>query len=327
MSEFVHHHEVLNGLRYHFVTAGEGPPVLLLHGFPDLWLGWRPVMEHLVAAGFSVIAPDLRGFGESQAAEGTEEATAFDVMGDLIALLDHLGLARVAVVGHDWGAEVAWTIVRVRPDRFTAIVALSVPFAPRGPASLPQMLAATAPPDLYMLYFLEEGVAEKELDLDPSTFLRRLFYTNSGDRPGDDVPSMRLAANGRLTDALDTPPASWNGLSSADMEDYVSAFSRTGFRAALNTYRSLHRNWQLLAGWADRSVTVPAFYIGASRDLVLHFPGMRDLVTAMPDLLPMAEPPIIFEGVGHFIQMERPAETADLIAQFLNKYLASFQHQ
>lgn len=320
MTVFTHHQLRLNGLDYHFVTAGKGPAILFLHGFPDLWIGWRPVMERMVDAGYSVIAPDLRGFGGSEAAKGVDAATAIDVMGDLIALLDHLGLQRVAVVAHDWGAEVGWTIVRLRPDRFGAIAALSVPYAPRGPASLPQILAATAPPDLYMLYFLEEGVAEEELDADPKMFLRRLFYTNWGGRTGNDIPSMRLAPNGRLTDGLDEPPTSANLLSDEELDIYVSAYSRTGFRGALNTYRSLHRNWELLAGWADTIVTVPALYIGGDRDIVLHFPGMRDLVEAMPALLPRAQPPVILEGVGHFIQMERPEETAGLLQSFLARY-------
>ena len=320
MTQFVHHHAPLNGFDYHFVTAGDGPPVLLLHGFPDLWSGWRPVMEALVDHGYSVIAPDLRGFGETRAAEGVEDATAVDLMGDLLALLDHLGLKQVAVVAHDWGAEIGWTIVRLRPDRFAAIAALSVPFAPRGPASLPRMLADTAPPDFYMLYFLEEGLAEQELDADPEEFLRRLFYTNSGDRPGDDVPAMRLAPNGRLVDGLEEPPAAWDLPHGEGLASSVAAFERTGFRGALNTYRSLHRNWMLLAGWADVPVIVPALYIGGSRDIVLRFPGMLELVGAMPTLVPNSEPPVILEGAGHFIQIERPDETARLLAEFLDRH-------
>lgn len=319
MTEFTHHQVQLNRLTYHFVTAGAGPEILLLHGFPDLWIGWRPVMERLVAAGYSVIAPDMRGFGGSEPAPGSDQATAFDVMGDLIALLDHLALSRVAVVAHDWGADVAWTIVRLRPDRFGAIVSLSIPYTPRGEASLPQLLAAHAPPDLYMLYFLREGLAEQELDADPRTFLRRLFYTNWGGRPGDDAPFMRLAANGRLIDGLEEPPTSANLLSEDELDAYASAFERTGFRGALNTYRSLNRNWELSAGWADTTVTVPALYISGDRDVVLHFPGMKAMVDAMTTMLPQAETPVIMKGVGHFIQMERPVEVANLILSFLDR--------
>lgn len=323
VTEFVHHHERLNGLSYHFVTAGEGPPVLLLHGFPDLWIGWKRVMEQLVTSGYSVIAPDLRGFGDTEATPDIGSATAVDILGDLIALLDYLGLQSVAVVCHDWGAEVGWTIVRLRPDRFGAIVALSVPYAPRGPASLPQMLAKGAPPDHYMLYFLKEGIAEAELDADPATFLRRLFYTNWGQRVGTEPPSMRLGSTGRLIDGLDDPTGTPGPIGDEDFAIYVDAFTRTGFRGALNTYRSLHRNWELLAGWSDRSVDVPALYIGGSRDIVLQFPGMRNLVEAMPALVPKSDPPTIFEDVGHFIQMEKPVEVATLTADFLGRHCPS----
>lgn len=318
MAGFEHHHVPLNGLHQHFVTGGDGPPVLLLHGFPDTWFGWRRVMEGLIAAGYSVIAPDLRGFGATEAAQDAQSATAFDVMGDLVAILDHLSLRQVAVVAHDWGAEVGWTIVRARPDRFGAIAALSVPFAPRGPASLPKLLAATAPPDLYMLYFLEEGRAEKELDADPAGFLARLYYTNSGDMPGNGAPSMRLGASGRLSDGLVNPPDWWRDSHSEELCHYSTAFTRSGFRGALNTYRSLHRNWELLGGWADAPVNVPAFYIGGSRDLVLQFPGMQDLVTAMPKNIARCRPSVILDGVGHFIQAEKPSEVSKLIADFLD---------
>lgn len=317
MINLSHHHEVLNGLSYHFVTAGEGPPILLLHGFPDLWIGWLPVMEVLVEAGYSVIAPDMRGFGETEGAHGASEATAVDVMGDLIALLDHLGLAKVAIVAHDWGAEVGWTIVKLRPDRFGAIAALSVPYAPRGPASLPKMLAEMAPPDLYMLYFLQEGVAEKELDARPEEFLRRLYYTNWGGRPGHEMAEMRLARNGRLIEGLEEAPPGWTTPDAAHLEAYVAAFKRTGFRTALNTYRSLHRNWELSAGWQDLPISVPALYIGGSRDIVLHFPGMQSLIDAMQQLIADARPPVLLDGVGHFIQMERPNEVGNLISDFL----------
>jgi len=321
MTQFNHHQQRLNGLGYHFVTAGRGPAILFLHGFPDLWLGWRPVMSAFVEAGYQVIAPDLRGFGDTEAATGSESATAVDVLGDLVALLDHLGIESVGLMAHDWGAEVGWTAVRLRPDRFRAIVSLSVPYAPRGEMSLPQILQKTAPPDLYMLYFMEEGIAEAELDADPKTFLRRLFHTNSGCWQGQGVPPMRLGESGRLIDGLDEPDGAFSVMSEEDLDLYASTFTRTGFRGALNTYRSLHRNWELLAGWADCKVEVPALYIGAERDVVLSFPGMSDLIENMPQLVPRCAEPIILKGAGHFIQMELPEEVANLGIDFFNEHI------
>jgi pimeloyl-ACP methyl ester carboxylesterase len=317
--EFTHHYDSINGLRYHYVTAGRGPALLFLHGFPDLWRSWEPIMRLCVQAGFRVIAPDLRGFGETESQKpGT--ATAFDVLGDMIALLKLNDCDQVGLIGHDWGGELAWHLALLRPDRFAAIAALSVPYVPRGSQSLPAALRAFGPPDLYMLYFLEEGLAEQELNADPETFLRRVFYANHGMRPGP-PPTMRLSANGRLIDALDEPPPGFAYPAHFDLAHHIEAFKRTGFSPALDTYRSLHRTWELTAGWADKTVTVPALYIGGDKDIVLNFPGMRECVESMTTFLPQARSPHIFQDVGHFIQLERPTETAALLIEFFAQSL------
>ena len=315
--KFEHHHVRLNDIAYHFVTTGGGPAVLFCHGFPDLWRGWRNQMAAIAAQGYLAIAPDMRGFGETEAPENPLDYTAIDLVGDMIALLDHLSIDKVAIIGHDWGATIAWAAALLRPDRFVAVAAMSVPYTPRGPASLPAILANSAPPDLYMLYFLEPGLAEAELDPDPRTFLRRLFYSNSGDLSDGRVSSMRLAANGCLTDALEEPPAPLSWFNEDELNFYAATYERTGFRGALNTYRSLERTWQLMAAWADKTVIVPAFYIGASRDVVMHFPGMKAMVERMTEFLPNAIPPIILDGAGHFIQLERAAEVNRLLIDFL----------
>lgn len=317
---FKHHHVQLNDISYHFVTTGVGPAVLFCHGFPDLWRGWHNQMAAVAAQGYLAIAPDMRGFGETEAPEDPLAYTAIDLVGDMIALLDHLSIDKAAIIGHDWGATIAWAAALLRPDRFVAVAALSVPYTPRGPASLPAMLAKSAPPDLYMLYFLEPGLAEAELDSDPRTFLRRLFYSNSGDLSDGRIPSMRLAANGRLTDALEEPPAPLSWFNEEELNAYVVAYERTGFRGALNTYRSLDRTWQLMAAWADKVVTVPAFFIGASRDVVMHFPGMKDMVEQMTEILPNANQSVVLEGAGHFIHLERVTEVNRLLIDFLGTH-------
>jgi pimeloyl-ACP methyl ester carboxylesterase len=316
-SNFRHHHEEINGLRQHFVTAGEGPAILFLHGFPDMWLGWRPLMRAFVGAGFKVIAPDLRGHGETDAPMCSDQATALDVMGDLVAILDTLAIPHVGVIAHDWGAEIGWTAAKVRPDRFAAIAALSVPYVPYGDLSLPNILEQSAPPSFYLRYFLEEGLAEAELDQDPETFLRRIFHTSSGRRQEGGVPPL-LATEKGLIDGLEEP-CDARSLIGEDLACYVATFTRAGFRGALSSYRSLHRNWQLMSAWADRTVEVPALYIGGEWDVVLNFPGMRDLVGAMPTLLPRAEEPVIFPAVGHFIHWERPEEVGCLLLDFFRR--------
>ncbi len=314
---FQHHYSTINGLSYHFVSCGAGPAVLFCHGFPDLWRSWRAQMLALAARGYRAIAPDLRGFGESQGPQESTSYTATDVVGDLIGILDHLEIETATIVGHDWGASIAWTAALIRPDRFVGVAAVSVPYTPRGPESMVEMLRKAAPPDLYMLYFLEPGPADAELDGEPETFLRRLFYSNSGALPGGRVPSMRLSSNGRLIEALESTPEPMPWFDDSEIEIYTTAFRRTGFTPALNTYRSLHRSWELLGAWADRTVQVPALYIGGERDIVRFFPGMQDVIDQFMQLVPRARPATIVSGAGHFVHMEKPDQVNRLLLDFL----------
>jgi pimeloyl-ACP methyl ester carboxylesterase len=180
-----------------------------------------------------------------------------------------------------------------------------VPYTPRGPASLPTMLRAGAPPDLYMLYFLEHGPADTELDAQPHEFLRRLFYTNSAQLPDFVLPSMRTSADGSLVEGLEQPPGEMHWFDAAEIDIYADNFKRTGFTPALNTYRSLDRSWQLMAAWSDRTLEVPALYIGGDRDIVLNFPGMREAVDAFQTLAPHARPANIIANAGHWVHLEQ----------------------
>jgi len=313
-----HHFEEINGLRYHYVTGGKGPAIAFLHGFPDIWSGWRRLMLSFIDAGYCVVAPDWRGFGGTEPSTGPACNTVVDLTADLVAILDKLGIAQTGIVGHDLGSEVGWAAVKMRPDRFGAIVSLSVPYVPRGELSLTRMIESVAPPNFYFRYFLEEGLAEKELDADPRTFLRRIFHTNSSHNPDGASPAMYVGETG-LIDALVEPGTLATLPSPEELDVYVEAFTRTGFAGALDTYRSLHRGWELLAVFQDRTVDVPSFYIGGGWDLVLNLPGMRELVAGMPSALPQAEEPVIFPEVGHFIHWERPAEVFDLLLDFFNR--------
>lgn len=314
---FQHHYSSLNGLAYHFVTCGTGPVVLFCHGFPDLWRSWRRQMVALADQGYCAIAPDMRGFGETQGPMEPTAYTCVDLVGDMVAILDQLGIEHAAIVGHDWGATVAWAAALLRPDRFVGVAALSVPYTPHGPASMVDMLRQTAPADFYMLYFLEPGRADAELDGQPATFLRRLFYTNSASLPQGRVPTMRLSANGLLTEGLDEPPEEMPWFDDVEIAIYADAFRRSGFTPALNTYRSLHRSWELMAAWADRTVEIPALYIGGERDIVRYFPGMQEMIDGLTIMVPRAQPPMIIDKAGHFIHMESPEQVNKLLLSFM----------
>ena len=316
-----HHQTIINGLDYHFVTGGRGPTIAFLHGFPDLWCSWRKLMTEFIEAGYQVLAPDWRGFGGSARGPSQQAATCVDLSGDLIAIMDSLGIAQAGIVAHDLGSEVGWAAAKMRPDRFTAIASISVPYVPRGPLSLTKALEAFAPSNFYFLQFAQTAGIEHELDADPEKFLRRLFHTNSGNARSPErlMETMSFGPNG-LTGSLEEPDGRAEVLPPEDLAVYVQTFAQTGFGGALDTYRSIHRGWELMAVFADRTIDIPALYLGGELDLVLNLPGMRDLVADMGSLMPRAEPAVIFSDVGHFVHWERPAETAALFKDFFSRH-------
>src|SRR5215475_12932233 len=170
-----------NGINLNVVEQGQGPLVLLCHGFPESWYSWRHQMDALAAAGFRAVAPDMRGYGKSDRPEAIDQYTMLHFIGDLVGLLDGLDAPRAAIVGHDWGAGIAWQAARLRPDRFRAIVSLSVPFRPRSPARPTSLMPQTAEAQFYQLYFQEPGVAEAEFEKDPRLTLRAMLYRGSGE--------------------------------------------------------------------------------------------------------------------------------------------------
>jgi pimeloyl-ACP methyl ester carboxylesterase len=239
------------------------------------------------------------------------------VIGDLVALLDSLAISTATIVGHDWGANVSWAAPIVRPDRFTAVMSLSVPYTARPPLSLPAALRAAGQSRAYMLYFLEPGVADAELDADPRGFLRNLFYANSGSLPAGETPNMAVSDRGTIIDALQSPAGEMPWFDEAELDIYTAAFAERGFTTALNTYRSLDRGWQLMAAFADRRLTVPAGYIYGDRDIVISFPGRMAIIDQFTTLAPQGSPPVRLPGVGHFLQIEQPQAVSDALVDFL----------
>src|SRR6202011_2755865 len=172
-----------NGIRLNIAEQGSGPLVLLCHGFPESWYSWRHQLSALAAAGFHAVAPDMRGYGGSDRPEAIDQYTLFHLAGDVVGLLDALEVKRAVIAGHDWGAPVAWHSALFRPDRFRAVIGLSVPFRPRGKVPPTSMMPRTADAQFYQLYFQEPGVAEAELERDPRQTVRNMLYGASGDAP------------------------------------------------------------------------------------------------------------------------------------------------
>src|SRR6266853_6562118 len=172
-----------NGIHLHFVEQGEGPLIVLCHGFPDLWYSWRHQLSALSAAGFHAVAPDMRGYGQSDRPEAIDQYTLLHLVGDMVGLVDALGVGEAVIAGHDWGAPVAWHAALLRPDRFRGVIGLSVPFRPRGTARPTSVMPQTDEALFYQLYFQTPGVAEAEFEQDVRRFIRASLYSISGDAP------------------------------------------------------------------------------------------------------------------------------------------------
>ena len=305
----------VNGLRLRVTLQGEGPLVLLCHGFPELSWSWRHQVAALAAAGWRVAAPDMRGYGGSDAPADIEAYTLLHLVADMVDLVRVLGQTQAVIVGHDWGAAVAWNAALLRPDLFRAVAGLSVPYAPPGKVDLISSLEQAGIHDFYMQYFQTPGLAEAELERDPTASIRRIHYSGSGDAPPRNTFG-RLGKGGLLDNTREPdrlPP--W--LSEADLAVYGAAFAASGFRGPLNWYRNLRRNTGLLAAWRGLPIRQPSLFIAGTRDDVLRFPASQAQIDAYPRTLPALRGCHLLEGAGHWIQRERAEAVNTLLIGFL----------
>ncbi len=296
---------------------------MLCHGFPESWYSWRHQLAALAEAGFHAVAPDMRGYGQTDQPEAIDQYTLLHLVGDIVGLLDGLGAPTAVIAGHDWGAPVAWHAALLRPDRFRAVIGLSVPFRPRGATRPTTVMPKTSDAMFYQLYFQEPGVAEAEAGRDPRATVRRLLYWGSGDAPRRAEPRLgrgdvgMVPRGGGFLNPRDAPATLPSRLTETDVDFYAGEFARAGFRGGLNWYRNIDRNWELLAPWTGAKVTVPALYIAGDRDLVLAFRGMDQLLPALKQFVPNLQRTVILPGCGHWTQQERPREVNDAMLGFL----------
>ncbi len=310
----------VNGIRLRVAVQGSGPLVLFCHGWPESWYSWRHQMKALADAGYRAAAPDMRGYGGSDAPPPIEQYTALHLVGDMVELVRALGEKQAVIVGHDWGAPVAWTSAMLRPDVFRAVVGMSVPFTPPGKIDLLSALQSQGITTFYMQYFQAPGVAEAELEADVEASLRRIYFSGSGDGPQRATFGVLEPGAGVLSNTVD-PLASGSALPSwlprEDLAYYTGEFKRAGFRGGLNWYRNLRRNWELLTPWRGCIVRQASLFIAGSRDDVLRFPASQAQVDAYARTLPGLRGCYIIEGAGHWIQRERAATVSALLLEFL----------
>ncbi|WP_423488036.1 alpha/beta fold hydrolase [Mycobacteroides sp. PCS013] len=321
VSQITHRQLSVNGIDMHVAEQGEGPAVVLCHGFPGLWYTWRHQLAALSAAGYRAIAPDMRGYGRTTA---PRDVTAYDrntTVNDLVSLLDALDLHDAVFSGHDFGAHLVWDMPAWAGDRVRALIQLSVPRTRRLPVTPSVGFNHLASQHFtHLEYFQEPGVAESELDAQPKTFLATLFHALSGANRyldcWDHPARVGDKRNGYLDVLPSPPPLPWNWLSEQDLDYYAAEFTRTGFTGGLNWYRAEDLVWSQNEHLHDRPIGVPVTFIAGSADPVLEMLG-RDPMTAMADLVPGLRSVLIVEGAGHFVQMERPDAVNTAMIEFL----------
>ncbi|PYM59556.1 MAG: epoxide hydrolase [Candidatus Rokuibacteriota bacterium] len=321
MAELKHRTIDTNGIRMHIAEQGTGPLVVLCHGFPESWYSWRHQLAALADAGFHAVAPDMRGYGQTDRPAEIDQYTLLHLVGDIVGLLDALGEPSAVIAGHDWGAPVAWHAALLRPDRFRAVIGLSVPFRPRGSVRPTTVMPRTDDAIFYQLYFQDPGVAEAELERDVRDTMRTVAWAASGDRPREGATNPAgigmVPKGGGFLSAMGKPETLPPWLTEADIDFYAGEFARTGFRGGLNWYRNIDRNWELLAPYAGSVITVPALYVAGDRDLVLAFRGMDQLIANLAKFVPQLRKTLILPGCGHWTQQERPDDVNSAMLEFL----------
>jgi pimeloyl-ACP methyl ester carboxylesterase len=293
-----------NGIQMRIAERGSGPLVILVHGWPESWYSWRHQLEALAAAGYRAVAPDMRGYGKTDKPPAVEDYDIQHVTADIAGLVDALGEKTAVLVGHDWGAIVAWHCMLLHPDRFTALVAMSVPYAGRGSQSLVDALKkAYADNFFYILYFQEPGAAEQEFDADPRAILSRLYLSPGSPRLPPTVTDPKRAAGGwipRLGAAKGLPD--W--LTSEDLDYYVGEFTESGFRGGINYYRNFQRNWDTTPQLAGAQVQQPVLFIAGAKDIVIRGANAEQLTALMKPMVPNLRSVRLIADVGHWVQQE-----------------------
>ena len=311
----------VNGIRMRVVEQGEGPLVLLAHGWPESWYSWRHQLPALAAAGYHAVAPDMRGYGGSDAPPAVEDYDILHLCGDLVGLIEALGEAQAVLVAHDWGAVVARDCVRLEPDRFSAVVNMSVPFGGPGPTSpIENMKRRYGDNFYYILYFQEldadgNGVADAEFDADPRGILSRLYLTGATRRPPEITDPLRSAGGMIPRSGEPTDFPAW--IDASELDYYVEEFTRAGFRGGINYYRNFHRNWELTRALQGVPVPQPAMFIAGENDGVIGGATQEELATRLSQAATDPRGVHLLPGAGHWVQQQEPQEVNRLLLEFL----------
>jgi len=296
-----------NGVALAVHVRGEGPPVVLCHGWPEMAFSWRHQVDPLVAAGYRVIIPNQRGYWLSDRPEPVEAYDIHALTADLAGLLDHLGEERAVFVGHDWGSIVVWSMAQLHPSRVVGTINLSVPFMARGDTEWVAFLESLFGPDHYMVHFNRQpGVADAAFEARTEQFLRNIYRTEQW----NDTPDEPRPGNSLIRLAERPAPQGKAFMDDDELAVFVNGFEASGFTGGINWYRNLTRNWHIL-GDAPQVVTTPSLMLYGEYDPVAKSPRLAEHV-------PNVE--VHSLECGHWIQQEKPAQTNALLLDWLARH-------
>ncbi len=314
MAEIAHRFANVNGIRLHYAEMGTGPCVLLCHGFPESWYSWRHQIRALADAGFHAVAPDMRGYGQTDRPAAVEAYDIFQLTGDLVGLVNALGAEPVVIVGHDWGAWITQAAALFRPDLFRAVALLSVPFLPRLSISPSAWEQQKYPGKIFYQQIFRSPGSEKFFEADVRGSILNALYSASGEPPPEQRWKFAVDPNemGNLMPPAATKPSF---VTDADIDFFAGEFQRSGFGGGLNYYRNVDRNWALTPFLDGAKLRQPTLFIAGDRDGVLGFWGEE--VEAMARNVPNLTKKVILPGIGHWTQQESPAEVNRLLIEFI----------
>ncbi len=302
----------VHNLRLAVYEQGEGDPVILLHGFPELAFSWRFQLPALAAAGFRAIAPDQRGYGSSSCPEDVAEYTIQKLIGDINGLLDALGLTSARFVGHDWGAILLWQYALMHAERIDEMVVLNIPFYPRPPVDPITIFRHRHGNDFYIVDFQDSDAADREFEADPRHFINNMMRRGQITREAfEQLPKERRTLSLRATMAK----ASTGGtalLSDAELDYFADAYRKTGFTGGINWYRNMEHNWSSTKDVLQR-VRPRTLFIGARDDVVIPMEDIESMRQHVDDLHIEVLAPC-----GHWSQQERPDDVNRLIVDFFS---------
>jgi pimeloyl-ACP methyl ester carboxylesterase len=312
--EIYHKFAIINGITYHFAEAGKGPLLILVHGFPELWYSWRHQLPTLSKAGYRVVAPDLRGFGQTEGTDNLSDYSLFNYAKDIKELIDYLGNQNAVIVGHDWGANIGWLMPLIYPDKIKALIALSIPYYPQ-PRNPEEIKKWSQGKFSFPLYFEKRGAVEAEFEENPKEFFRKFFYGLSGNAPTGliDTLFLKKPENAKLLDGIPEPAELPEWITDQDIDYYANTYSKKGISYALNFYRTTHLDYPRLKEAYQNKINKPVLFIAGASEAAIKFGSVEPMKHSLPKL----DQIVLLSNCGHWIQQERATELNNYILEFL----------